>query len=73
MFNNLPNQSEHTHFQSGNNKRQFFDALPAQFTRKQAVELGIQYKLSARSVDEILSMSADKTLKKIKPGYYEKM
>jgi hypothetical protein len=59
-------------FQSGDSKRKFFEALPEEFTRKQATELGSQFKLSARSVDEILKTATGVSLTKLKAGLYRK-
>lgn len=73
MFNNLPRQNEFLQFQSGDSKRKFFIALPDEFTRKQATELGLQFKLSARTVDEILKNSIGKTLSRLKAGSYQKV
>ena len=72
MFNNLPKQNEVMSFQSGDSKRKFFDTLPEEFTRKQATELGSQFKLSARSVDEILKTATGVSLTKLKAGLYRK-
>ena len=58
MFNNLPKQSEATQFKTGDSKRKFFDALPSEFTRQQAVETGKQFQLSPRTVDDILHNAA---------------
>ena len=73
MFNNLPKQNETMQFQSGDGKRKFFEALPQEFTRKQATELGSQFKLSARSVDEILKTATGISLTKLKAGLYQKV
>ena len=54
MFNNLPKQNDNITFVGGNNKRTFFEALPKEFTRKEAVSIGITFKLSQRSVDDVL-------------------
>jgi len=72
MFNNLPKQNEVMSFQSGDSKRKFFEALPEEFTRKQATELGSQFKLSPRSVDEILKTATGVSLSKLKAGLYRK-
>lgn len=72
MFNNLPKQSEATQFKTGDGKRKFFDALPQEFTRQQAVEAGKQFQLSARTVDDILHNATGKALEKLKPGLYRK-
>ncbi len=73
MFNNLPKQSEATHFKTGDSKRKFFDALPQEFTRQQAVETGKLFTLSARTVDDILHNATGKALEKLKAGHYRKI
>ncbi len=73
MFNNLPKQSESTHFKAGGNKRKFFEALPQEFTRQQAVELGKTFDLAARTVDDLLRNGLGKLLEKPKPGHYRKL
>jgi hypothetical protein len=73
MFNNLPKQAETIHFKGGDNKRRFFDGLPAEFTRQQATELGAQFKLAPRTVDEMLKNAVGSGLEKIKAGLYRKM
>ena len=72
MFNNLPRQSEYVSFHGGDSKRRFFEALPAEFTRKEATALGAQFKLGARTVDELLKTALGKTLSKVKSGTYQK-
>ena len=72
MFNNLPKQSEETHFKGSDNKRKFFAALPDEFTRQQAVTLGAQYQMSPRSVDGLLSSLIGKHLSQPKTGHYKK-
>lgn len=73
MFNNLPRQNDFVEFQSGDSKRRFFDALPAEFTRKQAVELSAPFKLAPRTVDAILKSGLGKTVQKLKAGLYQKI
>ncbi|MOA15296.1 hypothetical protein D3C78_1354470 [compost metagenome] len=70
LFNNLPKQSEATQLKTGDSKRKFFDALPAEFTRQQAVETGKQFQLSASTVDDILHNATGKALEKLKAGHY---
>lgn len=72
MFNNLPRQSEYVSFHGGDSKRRFFEALPCEFTRKEATALGSQFKLGARTVDELLKTALGKTLSKVKSGTYQK-
>lgn len=73
MFNNLPKQSEATQFKTGDSKRKFFDALPQEFTRQQAVETGKQFQLSSRTVDDVLCNAIGKALEKFKAGHYRKI
>lgn len=72
MFNNLPKQHENAAFQTGDNKRRFFEALPAQFSRAEAIVLGAQYQMSTRSIDEFLRITTGNLLEKPKPGFYQK-
>lgn len=73
MFNNLPKQQNATIFQTGDNKRKFFEALPKEFTRAEAVTLGQQYKLSTRSVDDLLHNATPSLITRLKPGLYQKL
>ena len=72
MYNNLPKQNDKMEFSAGDSKRKFFEALPEEFTRKQAIELGTQFRLSTRSVDEILKSATGISLTKLKVGLYRK-
>ena len=73
MFNNLPKQQNATVFETGNHKRKFFEALPKEFARAEAVTLGQLHKLSPRSVDELLHNATPSLLTKLKPGLYQKI
>lgn len=73
MFNNLPKQDDKMLFLSGDSKRKFFDALPNEFTRKQATEIGKSFTLSARTTDNILKAALGKSITKIKSGFYQKI
>ncbi len=73
MFNNLPKNNERMEFISGNSKRELFDALPIEFTRKQAVELGKSFALGTRTIDEMLKTSLGKVITKVKSGSYKKI
>jgi hypothetical protein len=73
MFHNLPKQEESVTFNASCGKRRFFDALAAEFSRNEAVELGKSYQLSKRTVDRILGMAADSgRLERVKEGVYRK-
>ncbi len=73
MFQNLPNQSETIRFRSSDGKLKFYEALPMEFSRKEAIELGSTFKLSPRTVDEVLKSCLSSTLSKVKAGLYQKI
>jgi hypothetical protein len=74
MFNNLPKQTDNMDFKGGDNKKQFYNALPiTEFQRKQAVEIGKIYAMSARTVDNFLKASLGKTLSNPRTGFYLKI
>jgi len=73
MFHNLPKQNENGVFRSGDNKRKFFDALPSDFKRAEAIELGKKYKLATRSVDNLLKELTGKYLSQPQYGCYSKL
>lgn len=73
MFNNLPLQQDSSPFKSGLNKKQFFDSLPSQFTRKEAVVLGKKFKIMERTVSTLLKACIGKYLIQPKYGFYEKL
>ena len=73
MFNNLPKQGETSQFKTGDGKRKFFESLPQEFTRQQAVEAGKLFTLSARTVDDLLHNATGKALEKLKAGHYRKI
>jgi hypothetical protein len=73
MFNNLPKQGDQGPFKSGEKKKQFFDALPLEFQRKQAVEIGVTYKLSERTVDNLLKACLGSHLTQPDYGVYKKV
>lgn len=73
MFNNLPKQNETMQFHSGDGKREFFEALPQEFTKKEAPEIGTKFKLSARTVDDVLKSATGYTHTKIKAGSYQRI
>lgn len=73
MFYNLPHRSTNDTFRSGDNKRRFFDALPREFKRSEAIEIGKKFDLSARSVDALLKDLIPKLLSSPRHGYYNKV
>ena len=72
MFNNLPKQGEQGPFKGGENKKQFFDALPKRFTRKEAIELSNSYNLKERTVDNLLKTCTGVYLSQPEYGVYLK-
>jgi hypothetical protein len=75
MFENLPKQDddEQGPFKSGQNKKLFFDALPNNFTRKEAVELGATFNIAERTVGSFLKSCLGKYLVQPEYGVYEKV
>lgn len=72
MFNNLPRQTTEIYFKGGNNKRNFYKALPNEFTRHEAIEISKRFDMSTRSVDELLKNLLDGYLTQPKTGFYQK-
>lgn len=73
MFENLPKQGEQGPFKSGENKKLFYDALPNDFQRKEAVEIAKNFSISERSVGTFLKSCLGKYLTQPKTGFYQKM
>ncbi len=73
MFNNLPKQGEQGPFKSGENKKYFFDALPIEFKRKDAIAIGEKHKLSVRTVDNLLKACLNSHLSQPEYGIYRKI
>lgn len=73
MFNNLPKQSDIKAFNIGESKRIFIDALPNEFTRKLAVEIGNKFQLSESTVSHLLPKLVGKYFTQIKAGHYKKV
>lgn len=73
MFHNLPTQNENSTFKSGSNKQLFFEALPKEFKRADAIELGRQFNLSARTVDNLLKDLLGQYLAQPQFGLYSRI
>lgn len=73
MFNNLPKQSEQDVFKTGQNKKEFFDALPNKFQRKEAIELAVKFNMKERTTDTFLKSCLSKYLNLKGAGIYEKV
>lgn len=61
MYHNLPKQDDAQVFKGSTSKLKFYEQLPNKFKRAEAVELGNKYKMSTRTVDNLL--------KKLQPDY----
>ena len=72
MFENLPKQGEQGPFKSGENKKLFYDALPNEFQRKDAIEIAKNFNISERSVATFLKSCLGQYLTQPKTGFYEK-
>jgi hypothetical protein len=72
MFHNLPRQDQLNIFKGGSNKQQFYDELPKQFKRAEAIELGKKHGLSERTIDNLLKKLLGKHLKQASYGTYSK-
>ena len=73
MFENLPKQGEQGPFKSGENKKLFYDTLPKEFQRKEAVEMAINFNIKERTVDNFLKACLGKYLIKSDTGLYKKI
>ena len=73
MFDNLPQQEEQGAFKSGENKKLFYDALPNEFQRKEAIEIGLKFNIKERTADTILKNCLGKFLIKSDTGHYKKI
>lgn len=51
----------------------FFDELPNNFTRKEAINLGLKFNLRERNVDSFLKNCLGKFLRQPSFGTYEKI
>ena len=73
MFENLPKQGEQGPFKSGENKKLFYDALPNEFQRKEAIEIGVNFNIKERTADNFLKACLGKYLIKSDTGLYKKI
>lgn len=73
IYNNLSDKDKKPDYEIPDNKRRFLKALPNSiFQRKEAVAIGKQFDLSARSVDSFLKNSIGSILVCVKTGFYQK-
>ena len=72
MYNNLPKKEETGVFKGANNKKQFFEALPQNFKREEAIIIGKKYQLKDRSIDNLLKTLLGSHLSQPSYGHYQK-
>ena len=73
MYNNLPKKEETGVFKGANNKKQFFEALPQNFKREEAIIIGKKYQLKDRSIDNLLKSLLGSHLTQPSYGHYQKI
>lgn len=73
MYNNLPKKEEAGVFKGANNKKQFFEALPQNFKREEAILIGKKYQLKDRSIDALLKSLIGLKLEQPSYGHYQKL
>ncbi|MFN5417411.1 MAG: DUF3987 domain-containing protein [Flavobacteriia bacterium] len=73
MFNNLPKQNANHSIQTKTKKDKFFDELPQSFQRKQAIEIGLKFGISERTIDGLLKKWLNLKLQKEDTGLYTKI
>jgi hypothetical protein len=73
MYSSLPKETEQSLYKTGQNKKEFLEALPSIFKRNEAVEIGKRFNISERSVGDFLKVCLGKYLMQPRTGYYEKI
>ena len=73
MFEHLPKQKRKPFQKSKNHKQDFFDSLPEQFNRQDAIQMGVQYNLSRATVDRLLKKYKNGFVQQTGHGVYSKM
>jgi hypothetical protein len=73
MFENLPKQGDQGPFKSGENKKLFYDALPHEFQRREAIEMAVNFNIKERTADNFLKACLGKYLIKLDTGSYKKI
>ena len=72
MFKNLPKSTDSGMFKKGDNKKEFIDALPDEFSTQQASVIGAKFKLSYSSISKMLPKMVPSHFTQTKAGYYIK-
>ncbi len=73
IYNNMADKEKKPDYEIPDNKKRFYNALPnTTFQRKEAVVIGDNFEMSARSVDSFLKTSTGNLLICVKTGFYQK-
>lgn len=70
VFSSLADKEHQTHLST--NKVNFLNELPDEFKRLDAITIGRKFKMSDRSIDELLKNEEGKSILKVGYGQYEK-
>ena len=73
MFEHLPKQKRKPFQKVKNPKQQFFDQLPKEFSRQDAVEIGKRFHLSRATVDRLLKKYKQGYIKQLEYGVFSKV
>lgn len=72
MYDNLPRQSISGISKGGSDKKRFYDGLPNEFKRMEAVLLGRKLNMSVRKIDGLLEKWKGVQLEYLAHGHYKK-
>ncbi len=73
LYHRLPQKSKSTFPKMPSNKRAFFNALPPQFKRKEALVIGKELNLSSATIDRFLKQLSGTILQQPEYGLYQKL
>jgi hypothetical protein len=73
LYTNLPGGANEFKITKATKKQKFFEALPAEFKRKEAIEIAKKFKIPTRTVDHLLGkIWLGNSVNKIDTGEYRK-
>ena len=73
MYKNLPKQSEQAQFKGFDDRMKFYDALPAEFKREEAMAVAKQLNIPERTAGDWLSKMQPRFLTQPKYAHYKKV
>jgi hypothetical protein len=74
LYTNLPGGANEFKITKATKKQKFFEALPAEFKRKEAIGIAKKFKIPTRTVDHLLGkVWLSECLEKIDTGVYKKI